>query len=148
MGIEIKVIGLTETLNAIASLEQGEWIPDVLRDQIPAMGQINKAQSDRNKSLPYSPGYLSKLKPSKQRRAGGAGDLGYGLDTMSLYSDALFSWDVQGTSLTNYSDLEYAGFQAALMEEKGSSFYADDELYYGLMESAIAVGVDKAWNSV
>lgn len=137
--------GLADLLRDLDTLAAGSFVGEELKRLIPAVGQVNKGQLDRNKSLPYSTAYLGRLKPSKLRVAGGRGDIGYGLDSLALYSDALFSFDVDENTLTNYSDLAYAGYQAELMEDKGSSFYAGDDEYFRLLELAVGNAAEKAW---
>lgn len=144
--IDLELNGLPPIAAALDRLAKGSFIEQELRRSIPAVGQINKQQFDRNKALPYSASYQGQVKPSGLRRAGGPGDLGYGLDTLALYSDALFSFEADKDSLTNYSDLEYAAYQADLMEAKGSQFYAEDAVYFALLETAIATGVEQAWS--
>jgi hypothetical protein len=145
--LEITIPELDKLLTDLDKLQAGSWVADELRKAIPAIGRINKAQFDANRSLPYSASYIGRLKPSGLRVAGGSGDLGYNLDTLALYSDALFNFDVDGDSITNYSDLAYAGYQADLVEDKGSSFYADDEAYYKVLQVVTEGAIADVWGS-
>jgi hypothetical protein len=142
-------------ISALDRLSDDGWIGDALKGAIPALGQANKAQFDLvSKTTAYSQGYIGKLKPSGRRRAGEAGDLGYGLDTLNLYSDLRFNWDLDGTQLTNFSDLGYAEYQEELLlgkqakgEAQEGSFYADDETYYTVLETPLGDAAEKAWES-
>lgn len=140
---------------SIAAIAADGWIGRALTDDIPEFGKANKAQFDKvSRTTAYSPGYLGKLKPSGLRRAGLSGDLGYSKDTLALYSDLLFSWTVDGTSLKNYSDLPYAGQQEDLLGKKArkgqseeSSFYAEDDMYFDLLEEAAAIAIKELWEN-
>jgi hypothetical protein len=145
----------SELISALDQLSDDAWIGTALRAAIPAMGRANKTQYDLvSQTTNYSPGYIGKLKPSGVRRAGGTGDLGYGKDTLSLYSDMLFNWEVDGDSLTNFSDLAYAGDQEALLASKQAkgeasegSYYADDEVYFTVMEDTMGDAIEGIWES-
>ena len=142
-------------VSALDRLSDDGWIADALRDSIPDLGRANKAQFDLvSRTTAYSQGYVGRLKPSGRRRAGEAGDLGYGLDTLNLYSDLQFNWDIDGTQLTNYSDLGYAEYQEELLlskqakgEAQEGSFYADDEVYYTALEASVGDAVEELWQS-
>lgn len=142
-------------ISALDRLSDDGWIGDALKDAIPALGRANKAQFDLvSKTTAYSRGYIGKLKPSGRRRAGEAGDLGYGLDTLNLYSDLRFNWDLDGTQLVNFSDLGYAEYQEELLLDKQAkgeaqegSFYADDETYYTILEAPLGDAAEKTWEN-
>lgn len=144
--IEAEWIGLEELLKALDELTSDEVLRSALRAAIPNLGRINKAQMDLVAQLPYSPQYLGKKKPSGKRIAGGNGDLGFGRDNLSFLSDMLFSWELDGLQLTNFSDLAYAGRLAGLAEDKGVPVYAEDSAYLDVIEQEIGDRVEKAWN--
>lgn len=136
---------LSAILEALDELSKDDWIARALKSKIQTFGQINKKQMDLVAQLPYSPKYIGKLKPSKLRRAGGENDLGFGRDRLNLLSDVLFNWEVDGASLTNYSDLAHAIGVRQIAVDKGQDFYADDGAYLDVMESAIGDAAEEVW---
>ena len=144
--IEIEAVGIDELLAALDRITSDETIKAALRASIPGLGRINKAQADLVAQLPYAPSYVGKKKPSGKRIAGGSGDLGFGRDRLSFLSDLLFSWEIDGLELVNFSDLAYAGRLAALAEGKGTAVYADDDSYLSVVEQELGEAVEAIWN--
>lgn len=142
---QVTVDGLEEVLQSLERLESGSFVAKELEKAIARFSEINARQYQQNRKLPYSPKYVGKLKPSKQHRAGVSGDPGYAMDTLALYNDAVQNWEVDGSSLQNWSDLHYANYQSELMEEKGSSFYGEDSAYFQVLEATIGDAVMELW---
>jgi hypothetical protein len=143
--LEIKIAGLEQAIAALEEIQGQAWVADVLQQQIPGLGRIHKRQMDLVAGLPYSESHRGQKKPSKLRVADGMGDLGYARDTLSLMSDLLFRWEVDGDALINYSDLEYAGAQFALAKGKGVEMFASDDVYAKILEAAVGDKVEAIW---
>ena len=143
--IEIEAIGLDELLAALDRITSEELIRSALIAAIPNLGAINKIQLDLIAKLPYSPSYFGRLKPSGRVRAGSNNDPGYARDTLSLYRDLTSRWNVQDLTLINSSDLAYAGFQEALARRKGTSLFAEDNLYLEAIDKELGDRVEESW---
>lgn len=147
--LEVEVKGLKEIDEVLSILASDKWIEARLGGLIPELGVIHKLKFDRiSKSTPYSAAYLGRKKPSGLRIAGGRADLGYAKDTLSLYSDLLFSWEKEGSTLTNFSDLEYAAYQESLLNDRGDSFFEEDDTYLNLIEETIGLRIEEIWQVV
>lgn len=148
IALQITSPNLDDILQLLDSLQDGNWIKDALKRQMPQIEDIQRRQYEEVRQLPYSDAYIGRLKPSGKVTAGGAGDKGFALDTEALYGDVTKVRSVDAEILEIYSDLVYAGYQEELIESKGSSLWADDEVYLGLMEMALSTDVDKLWGAV
>lgn len=142
---EFDPIQLAALLQTIDRLSDGSWIKAVLLKSIPELSDINYRQYQEITRLPYSQSYVGRFKPSKKRRAGGAGDKGYALDTERLFNDLTTEIDVDADTVTMGSDAEYAGYQEALANDKGKSFFGDDDTYLTIVELALGDSVEVIW---
>lgn len=147
IALQITSPDLPAILQLLDTLSDGNWIKNALKRQIPRIEEVQRRQYEDVRQLPYSAAYIGRLKPSGKVAAGGAGDKGFALDTEALYGDVTKVRSIDDDMLQIYSDLIYAGYQEELIESKGSSLWADDEVYLGLMEMTLSTDIDKLWGA-
>lgn len=153
MSINLDLSDLRKLQRLLRQLGSNAWISATLEEQIPELRRINRSQFDLvARTTRYSPGYVGRLKPSRLRRAGGEGDRGYARDTLALFDDLTSNIEASGTTLESFSDLGYAQEQADILTDKEArgeareaSFFADDDVYFDLVEVAIADRVEELW---
>lgn len=145
--IEFDLRGIEKAIAALRQLASESFVADALRRTLPTLKSLQRDRYDRiSRSTPYSPGYIGRLKPSRQHRAGVAGDPGYAKDTLALYSDLSQNVQVAGRSVSIWSDLAYADYQEQLLQRKHDlSFFLADDIYGDIATTAISAEADRVW---
>lgn len=128
----------------LAALANDRWLDSRYRKIVDRLTEEQKRHyRDVAQRTPYSPIYRGKLKPSGNVIAGGAGDLGYGIDTQSLFND-LTRPIVQDKAIVIESNLIYADAQESLLNRNhGESFFADDQDIFELAAAVIGDAFDR-----
>jgi hypothetical protein len=146
--LEFTINGINEAISALRRIASRSFVAEQLEKAIPTLKSLQRDRFDRiSRGTPYSPGYIGRLKPSKEHRAGVAGDPGYARDTSALYSDLTQNIDLEkGEAVSIWSDRAYAAYQEGLLNRNhGLSFFYEDAVYGDIAEAAIAKGINDAW---